>query len=708
MGRTFITGVTTPAADSEPATKAYVDRYCPVGSRATTYAGTDGTSGTGSTVQTFARTGRTIHKVIGAASALKLEYQNWYTQPNTPGEVDGPNSVSYRASIEYPAGRWRQISGSTTWDAATAYAALDQVVHSGQSYVALKTTTAGTAPTAALGTEWQLVTRYAVSFAGQGADRRVTVASGGSAVSLPVFLSVVEGQYFAVTTTVSTSLATNVFPADYVGIYSGEFALDYPAANPAVGTVDLVDKNVTNETTMATGTRVPMPSAILGLPASPEAVRSLALVGDSLNMGYLDAVLDFHQKGFLARGAEYEDVRYRRIPQGGDRLQFWSASNAAKRIALAQTATSVIISLGSNDVANGRTLAQLQADSVATWTALGAKGAKVFQCTITPKTTSTDGWATKANQTPVFAAGGVRDTYNDWLRTGASTTINGVTVTVGMSGHPLTGVIDASPAVEDTTDSHYWKSPGWTTDGGHPTAQGYDALALKVRPWMSQALAGQRDNHAALHAVGGPDPITPASIGAADVATLGGYLNALSAGYGGFQDYLLRGEIASSAPSWAPAGANFVFSSTQRTVMVYLGYATNQNLSHLEFLVATAAAGGTFAAVANFYTGTGITLSKVGTDVTVTTQLQSTGLKTIAMPGTMNGYLVAAICLTSISPTTFPQIKATAPLDAALMQTPSGSYMAGYSNGATLPATIALNSGWTVSAQKPWMAARAF
>lgn len=708
MGRTFVQGVTTPVNDADPATKGYVDQYCPVVSRATTYAGTDGTSGTGSTVQTFARTGRTIHKIIGTASAVKLEYQNWYTQPNTPGEVNTPNSVSYRASIEYPAGRWRQISGSTTWDAATAYAALDQVVYSGSSYVALKGTTAGTAPTAALGTEWQQVTRYAVNFAGQDANRRVTLASGAGALSLPILLPVLEGQSMAVTTTVSTSLATNVFAADYVGIYTGEFALDYPSANPAVGTVDLVDKNVTTETTLAAGTRAPMPSAVLGLPVSSETVRSVALVGDSLNMGYLDAVLDFHQKGYLARGLEYEDVRYRRIPQGGDRLQFWSASNAAKRIALAQTATSVVVSLGSNDVANSRTLAQLQADGMAAWTALGAKGAKVYQCTITPKTTSTDGWATKANQTPVFAAGGVRDTFNDWLRAGASYVVNGVTVTAGTLGHPLTGVIDASPAVEDTTDIHYWKSPSWTTDGGHPTAQGYDALALKVRPFAGQLVTGQRDNHAALHAVGGPDPVTPASIGAADAATLAGYLNALTAGYGGFQDYLLRGEIAGSAPSWAPAGANFVFSSTQRTMMVYLGYAANQAIASLEFLVATAAAGGTFAAVANLYTGTGITLSKIGSDVTVTTQLQSTGLKTITMPGTMNGYLVAAICLTAISPTTFPQIKATAPLDVALMQTPSGTVMAGYSSGATLPSTIALNSGWTVSAQKPWAAARAF
>lgn len=708
MARTFIGGVTAPVDDPEPTTKAYVDRYCPVAGRATTYAGTDGTSGTGTTVATFARTGRTIHRVVGAAAAVKLEYLNWYTQPNAPGEVDNPNTVTYRASVEYPAGRWRQISGTTTWDAGTAYAALDQVVYSGQSYVALKATTIATAPTAALGTEWQQVTRYQVRFVGQDVDRRVAVVGGGQVVSLPIFLSVVEGQYLAVTTTVSTANAANVFSADFVGINTGETAINYPSANPTVGTVDLVDKNVTTETSAAAGTRVPMPSAILGLPAGPETTRSVGLVGDSLNMGYLDAVLDFQQKGHLVRGAEYEDVRYRRIPQGGDRLQFWSASNAAKRIALVQGMTSVIVSLGSNDVAQSRTLVQLQADSIAAWTALGAKGAKVFQCTITPKTTSTDAWATKANQTPVFAAGGVRDTYNDWLRAGASTVINGNTVTLGMSGHPLTGVIDVSPAVEDASDIHYWKSPSWTTDGAHPTAQGYDALALKVRPWMHQAAVGQRDAHAALHAVGGPDPVTPLSIGAADAATLGGYLNALSAGYGGFQDYLLRGEIATSAPSWAPAGSPMVFSASARTLMVMLGYAQNQVISNLEFIVSTLMVGGT--AVMNIYTGTGVTLSKIAADVTITTLLTgSTGLKAPAIAGTANGYIVAVICLSSgTAPTTYPQIKAVSPLDSSLLQTPSGTYLSGFNNATSLPTTIAINSGWTINTVKPWMAGRAF
>jgi hypothetical protein len=708
--RKFITGVDTPVLQDEPVPKSYVDRYCPMAGRAMTYAGTDGTSGTGTAVATFARTGRSVHRVIGSAIAVRLEYLNWYTQPNTPGEVNNPNSVTYRAAIEYPAGKLRQISGSTAWSSTTSYSALDQVTYYGASYVALQATTIATVPTAALGTEWQLVTRYAVRFAGGDVNNRVTVAAGGQAISLPLLLSITEGQYMAVTTTVVTANAANAFSADITGTGSGwDFAQDYPSAAPAVGTVDLVDIDATIQTNMGAGTRIPMPSAILGLARQPEASRSVALIGDSLLMGYLDTPIDGHLKGFAVRGPEYEDVRYRRVQQGGDRMAFWTAANATKRIALVQPATTVFCDLGSNDLANGATLAQLQAAALVTWTQLGAQGAKVHQWTLLPKTTSTDSWATKANQTPVapaFAAGGTRQLFNAWLRAGASTVINGNTVTFGQSGHPLTGVVDISATVEDATDSNYWKTPGWTTDGAHPTATGYEALGQAFRQYQSTMLIGNALKHAALHAASGPDPITPVSIGAADAATLGGFLNALS-GYGTFADYLFRGEIASSHPSHVGTVGTQAFAvTTARSMLVLLGYAVNQAIADLEFIVSTAMVAGT--ALMNIYTGTVATaLTKIASDVTVTTQLSSTGLKTVPIAGTAQGYIAALICLTGV-PTTYPVVKAITPLDSGLLVAPSGVNLAGISGATALPTTLTLTSGWGTPGSKPWMAARAF
>ena len=702
MPRTYLSGVATPADDPQPATKVYVDRYCPVGGRATTYEGTDGTSGTGTTVTTFARTGRTLHRVIGAASALKLEFQNWYTQPNSPGEVNNPNTVTYRAAVEYPAGRWRQISGTTTWSAATSYAALDQVVYSGSSYVALAATTIGTAPTSALGTEWQLVTRYAVTFVGQDANRRVTVTAGGSAVSLPLFLAVVEGQYLAVTTTVSTANAANVFSADIIGTGTGEFALDYPSANPTVGTQDLVDINVTTETSLGTGTRVPMPSAVLGLGRTPETVRSVGLVGDSLIMGWLDSELDSHKKGFAVRAAEYEDVRYRRVPQGGDRMMYWTAANAAKRLALVQPLTSVVCDLGSNDIANSRTLIQMQADAVAAWTEMGRQGARVFQTTITPKTTSTDAWATKANQTPVapaYATGGVRDTFNAWLRAGASITVNGNTLTMGMSGHPLTGVIDISSAIEDTTDSHYWKSPGWTTDGAHPTAQGYDALAVAMRQYLSTTVLGVPLKHAALHATGSLDPITPASIGAADAATLGGYLPTLT-GAGGVSEYILRGELAANIPHWA---VNSAYAITTNQVAILLGYSGGFTYTGMRFYVTAA---GTATGLVTCYFGSNVAaLAKVNSDRTA--PLNATGYKQVAFSAPVAlaaGYLALLFTSTAATRGSLAALVQSTALPLPMGgQTPSGATGVGTAAATTAPSTLDMSgAGFTAIQTIPW------
>lgn len=693
-----------PLYPTESATRGSVENaghfLAPVASRSTVIMGTDGTSGTGTAVQTYARTGRTVHRVIGGASAITLEYLNWYTQPNSPGEVDNPNSVTLRASVEYPAGKPRQISGSTAWNSGTTYAALDQVTYSGSSYVALTTTTPATAPTSALGTEWQLVTRYTVNFTGQDVNRIVTVAAGASVQSLPVSMSVVDGQYMAVTTTVSTGLSTNYFSGDYVGTGSMDFAQNYASSAPTVGTVDMVDIGVTTQTNMSTGSRIPSPSAIWGNTRDPSYV---ALVGDSLVMGYLDTEVDSDKQGLAVRGMQYEDRLYRKVSQGGDRMMYWTATNAAKRLALVENATAVFCDLGSNDIANSRTLAQLQADAQTAWTQMGRSGARVYQMTILPKTTSTDSWATKGNQTPVapaFASGGVKDTYNTWLRAGASLTINGKALVAGQSGHPLTGLVDISSAVEDTTDTHYWKSPSWTTDGGHPTAAGYDALAVLMRQYIATMVRGPL-KHAHTHATGGSDALTSADIGAADLATLGGYLPTFT-GQGGLSDYIIRGGLAENIPYFCATGT-YTMVSGSRTMVLLLSYNGGYTYTGVRMFVSTAMSGGV--ASLALYAGTNIAaLARVDSNRTPTF---TAGYNSIAFSTpqalTASGYLAVEIVLTT-APTTYPAFAATPTFTASgIISPPSGATVAGVANLTAAPgATLNVTTGWTSLTQIPW------
>lgn len=87
--------------------------------------------------------------------------------------------------------------------------------------------------------------------------------------------------------------------------------------------------------------------------------------------------------------------------------------------------------------------------------------------TILPRTTSTDSWATTANQTVNYSSLANYQTYNNYVRAG---TFGGYT------GRSWVGYIDFAGAVESSADSCIWKAPGYTADGIHPTVTGYAAL----------------------------------------------------------------------------------------------------------------------------------------------------------------------------------------------------------------------------------------
>jgi hypothetical protein len=685
------------------------DVYVPIAGRAGSIPGSDGGTSTVVDVTTFARTGRSLHRVLDGTSAVKLQYDNWASSPNNPGETNNANAITVRASIEFPAGAWRQISGSTTWSSATAYSALDQVVYSGSVYVALKTTTIATVPTSALGTEWQLVTRYSVSFNGNDTNRNTVIAAGGTALSLPVFLALIPGQYMAVTTTVSTGSGSAKFLPSVYGTGTKDFAQDYPSSAPTPVTVDLVDKNVTTETNMSANSRFLMPTAVLGFAKDAVTQRFVAMLGDSLMAGVADTEVDSHKKGMGRRSAEYEDVRYITIAQSGDQLQWNTTTNAPKRHALARKAGTVICNLGTNDIIASRTLAQMQADALACWSSLGLGGARVFQMTLIPRTTSTDAWATKANQTIVtgFASGAVKDTFNTWLRGGASSVINGNTLTAGMSGHPLSGIIDVSSTVEDSTDSHYWKTNGvantYSADGVHASAGGYDALAVGMRPYMSSAMLGSVLKHAALHSTGGPDPITPSNIGAADAATLSGQLLTL-ASTSGYYGRSVRIEMHATLPFWACDGSYAL--NTNNALICLLAYnPASYTVNGVQFVQTNTATGATEMAI---YAGTDVTnLPQIGNTMTVTAGATAgTKRLTLTTPQVVPAGQFIAIHFKNQTATR-PTIASSGVLGSTEMakNPANGATLFGSAGSAvtTTPSTISFTSGYTTPLPNiPW------
>ena len=123
-----------------------------------------------------------------------------------------------------------------------------------------------------------------------------------------------------------------------------------------------------------------------------------------------------------------------------------------------------VIQLGINDLATS-TAAQLQASIERLASFWVQRGRRVYGTTVTPKSSSTDAWATTGAQT-TDASNGQRVAYNTTLRAG------------GVAN--LTGHVELADTLESARNSGVWKAPGYTADGLHGTATAYAALATAL------------------------------------------------------------------------------------------------------------------------------------------------------------------------------------------------------------------------------------
>ncbi|MCC8492151.1 SGNH/GDSL hydrolase family protein [Xanthomonas citri] len=149
---------------------------------------------------------------------------------------------------------------------------------------------------------------------------------------------------------------------------------------------------------------------------------------------------------------------------------------------LLKYATHAVVMYGTNDLGNngtGSTLATLQSRLTAVYSLLRAGGVtKILAGHLLPRTTSTDSWATEANQTYSGGAGG-------WDSTGIPSQANAWLT--GQVGALIDGV-QHWPSIRGADDLKFLVSGAnnyATADGTHPTTVAYQLMAGDVRAQMA-------------------------------------------------------------------------------------------------------------------------------------------------------------------------------------------------------------------------------
>lgn len=345
---------------------------------------------------------RTAHIACADCFDLRLAYGNY----DGGFEVAGPNDMTIRAAVEYPAG-----------------------------------------------------TFYPVMF-DSGRDK--IVKPGQVVVSDVVGVDIPKGAKFYTRVLVTVADTTQQWPTSQQAVFGAGDGRSF-------GTTDLTTSGTV---TSAGGSFVYAPLAILGKTKSPTA--TVIILGDSLAAGVGDSFDADANRGFAVR-ALCGNVGYMQGAVSGQKaVDYATRIQVARRLSFAGSCRYAVVNLGINDVASGRTLAQIQGDLTAIWNALTARGVKVWQCTLTPKTSSTDGWTTTAGQT-VTANEAVRTQLNDWIRTKPA---------------PLSGVFETADTVESARNSGIWKV-GATAATGTATGGSTTTLTDTGASFGVNALVGK-------------------------------------------------------------------------------------------------------------------------------------------------------------------------------------------------------------------------
>lgn len=216
------------------------------------------------------------------------------------------------------------------------------------------------------------------------------------------------------------------------------------------------------------------PLCFVGRPA--KKMMSVITLGASIENGVSDGYGDGlngsggYMRKMLANVGGKKIARLHLAKSGETAKSF--VNNSEKRRYMLRFATHVFSGHGGNDYSTGETLANTQTCWTQIW-ALCREAKNIVHLehyALSPKSTSTDGWVTVANQTPRagYEMGGAwRDAGNDWCQAQTVTNEN------------LDGFVNLGPSQTDPVRRDLWRADlGKPTDDGfHPNKPIADAMA---------------------------------------------------------------------------------------------------------------------------------------------------------------------------------------------------------------------------------------
>ncbi|WP_168218868.1 LamG domain-containing protein [Limnoglobus roseus] len=478
---------------------------------------------------------RKAHYARDSITSLQLIYPNWRVDVSTGtlgAEVGVGNSIDVKSWVEYPVGTYTPVLFSGSATATIA-----------DFTQRLSDTTALTIPDGALFYTW-------------------TYAAPTTGNNFPYF---------------GTTLTGN--PLYYTGGGSEAAVMGTSGVPTTPGAI----------TDNGLGKRGYWPIAILGQTAK----ETYFLVGDSRQQGALDVADSAYNLGGIARSIG--DTRaYINVGVSADQLSSFVTSHSM-RYALSQYCTTVINEYGINGIIS-RGVGSIEGlqnyQKRATYL---FNGKRYLRATYEPIDSSTDLFATLANQTFIGSQNTPRINYNDWARTQPDSVVS----------------LDVASALESSLDSGKWVVNGTanyaTADGTHANQNG--SLLVKSAGVISPA---------AIEAVA-PVSVSPLSMtmssisGTAVTYATGKFGNAVNAGYPYFFG-VIPGSPSYTFEGWAscasaPGATAYVMGGGPAAITVapttgFVGIQTGDGTSTVS---TTAICDGTYHHLAVTVSNTGLT-----------------------------------------------------------------------------------------------------